>query len=247
MMGDVNDGHEDMADGTFASPPCYLHELDPAYGGLGVDCRPARDVARWRKAERQRLIAARLALPNAVREECAARVVADLDCLIPISAATVVSVYWPFRGELDLRGWMTSVHARGARVALPVVVGKGMPLVFREWHPRARLAPGVWGIPIPADGAQVTPTVVIAPLVGFDPGGYRLGYGGGFFDRTLAAQSPRLLAIGVGHPVAAVPTIYPQPHDIPMDWIVTGDAAPIQRSGQRDQASCSRTCANANS
>jgi 5-formyltetrahydrofolate cyclo-ligase len=73
---------------------------------------------------------------------------------------------------------------------------------------------------------------VIAPLVGYDPDGYRLGYGGGFFDRTLVAASPRPLAIGVGHPLAALPTIYPQPHDIPMDWIVTGNNAPARREAR---------------
>lgn len=204
-------------------------EIDPAYAGLVVDPGQPRDVARWRKAQRERLIVARLAVPLAAREACASRIAADLDRLVPDSSATLVSVYWPFRGESDLRPWMASAHARGIRVALPVVVSKGAPLVFREWHPHARLKPGVWNIPVPADGAEVTPTVVIAPLVGFDPEGYRLGYGGGFFDRTLAAQFPRPLAIGVGHPVGTLSTIYPQPHDIPMDWIVTGDQAPAQR------------------
>ena len=110
-----------------------------------------------------------------------------------------------------------------------MVVAKRTPLIFRSWHPGARLERGVWNIPYPADGALVTPGVVIAPLVGFDPQGYRLGYGGGFFDRTLASLSPRPLAIGVGHPLGALATIYPLPHDIPMDWIVTGDGAPLGR------------------
>jgi 5,10-methenyltetrahydrofolate synthetase len=229
MADNETERAEEMADGTFSSPPCYMHEIDPAYAGLVVDSRQARDVARWRKAQRQRLITARLAVPVAAREACAARIAGDLDRLVPMSSATIVSVYWPFRGELDLRSWMASAHARGVRIALPVVVAKAMPLVFRAWHPRARLERGVWNIPVPADGAEVTPTVVIAPLVGFDPAGYRLGYGGGFFDRTLTAQVPRPLAIGVGHPVGALPTIYPQPHDIPMDWIVTGDQPPALR------------------
>ena len=232
-MADNNtERDEEMADGAFSSPPCYMHEIDPAYAGLVADPSQARDVARWRKAQRQRLIAARLALPVAAREACAACIAADLDRLVPMSSATIVSVYWPFRGELDLRLRMASAHARGIRVALPVVVTKGKPLVFREWHPHARLEPGVWNILVPADGAEVTPTVVIAPRVGFDSAGYRLGYGGGFFDRTLAAHVPRPLAIGVGHPVGSLPTIYPQPHDIPMDWIVTGDKAPAQRQAR---------------
>ena len=230
MAGDSVEPEEETAVGAFASPACYMQEIDPAYAGLIID--PAREVARWRKAERRRLITARLALSVAVRQECAARVAADLDRLVPTSPATIVSVYWPFRGELDLRAWMAAAHARGIRVALPVVVAKGVPLVFREWHPRARLEPGVWNIPVPADGAAVSPTVVIAPLVGFDSDAYRLGYGGGFFDRTLAALSPRPLAIGVGHPPGRLASIYPQPHDIAMDWIVTGISRPAQRQAR---------------
>lgn len=121
---------------------------------------------------------------------------------------------------------MQSAHDKGLRVALPVVVAKGQPLVFRAWWPGAALARGVWGIPYPADGEIIVPDAVIAPLVGFDAAGFRLGYGGGFFDRTLAAITPSPIAIGVGHPIAAIPTIYPQPHDVAMDWIVTGDGNP---------------------
>jgi 5,10-methenyltetrahydrofolate synthetase len=79
----------------------------------------------------------------------------------------------------------------------------------------------VWNIPIPADGPEVVPNVLIAPFVGFDPQNYRLGYGGGFFDRTLAALKAPRQVIGVGHPGGALPTIHPQVHDIPMDVIVT--------------------------
>ena len=116
----------------------------------------------------------------------------------------------------------------GSRCRSPLALGQ--PLVFREWHPHARLARGLWKIPYPADGAPVTPDIVIAPLVGFDGGCYRLGYGGGFFDRTLAALSPKALAIGVGYPSAALRTIYPQPHDVPMDWIVTGSLPSVRRA-----------------
>jgi 5,10-methenyltetrahydrofolate synthetase len=86
---------------------------------------------------------------------------------------------------------------RGTRIALPVALAHGQPLTFREWRPGARLAHGLWKIPYPAEGAQVAPTVVLAPVVGFDRQGYRLGYGGGFFDRTLAVLRPRPLVIGL--------------------------------------------------
>jgi 5-formyltetrahydrofolate cyclo-ligase len=79
----------------------------------------------------------------------------------------------------------------------------------------------VWNIPVPKYGEEVYPDVVIAPVVGYDQSAYRLGYGGGFFDRTLAAIPKQPLVIGVGYSHAAIPTIHPQPHDIPMDKIVT--------------------------
>jgi 5,10-methenyltetrahydrofolate synthetase len=102
-----------------------------------------------------------------------------------------------------------------------VVVEKGQPLVFRVWAPGDPLERGVWNIPVPAAGPAITPDVVIAPVVGFDPDCYRLGYGGGYFDRTLAALPSRPMVIGVGHSTARLATIHPQPHDIPMQAIVT--------------------------
>ena len=88
---------------------------------------------------------------------------------------------------------------------------------------------GVWRIPQPAERHLLTPVLAVAPLVGFDRGCYRLGYGGGFFDRTLAALAPRALAVGIGYPELALQTIFPQPFDVPMDWILTGRNAPVSR------------------
>ncbi|MDB5377350.1 MAG: 5-formyltetrahydrofolate cyclo-ligase [Rubritepida sp.] len=207
----------------YASPACFLHEVDPDYLGHAPepDAEQRRDVARWRKAERERLIALRLAVDPETRRQETERIAARLDAAIGEVAGRIVSAYWPFRGEPDLRAWLERVHARGGRCALPVVVEKARPLVFREWRPGAPLAQGVWNIPIPAEGAEVVPDIVIAPVVGFDPGAYRLGYGGGFFDRTLAAMPVKPLVLGVGTSRAAIPTIFPQPHDIPMDMIIT--------------------------
>jgi 5,10-methenyltetrahydrofolate synthetase len=199
-----------------ASPVCFAEELEP----LTAE-EQARQVAQWRREERERLIALRQARPAAEREAAAARVGEELDRLIAPDAGAFVSLYWPFRGELDLRGWMRRFVARGGRVALPIVVAKGQPLVFREWTPGCRMTHGVWKIPIPAEGPEVTPGVVIAPLVGHDPACYRLGYGGGFFDRTLAGMAKAPLKIGVGDGSGAIASIFPQAHDIPMDVILT--------------------------
>ncbi|WP_353641055.1 5-formyltetrahydrofolate cyclo-ligase [Mesorhizobium sp. WSM2239] len=215
--------HDPDGDGPaqYASPPCFLHELQPGHSASHADPVAWADVARWRKAERARLIEARLAIPAEIRADMANTIAEGLDAEIGNVSGKTVSLYWPFRGEPDLRQWMASIVERGGRAALPVVVEKAHPLVFRAYKPGDRLEKGVWNIPIPAEGESVIPDVVISPLVGVDPANYRLGYGGGFFDRTLAALPRKPLVIGVGYDMQRIATIYPQPHDIPMDRIVT--------------------------
>jgi 5-formyltetrahydrofolate cyclo-ligase len=125
------------------------------------------------------------------------------------------------RGEYDARPLASALRERGAVTALPVVVAPRQPLIFREWHDGADLALGPLGIPYPAASDAVVPTVVLIPMNGWDAAGYRLGYGAGFFDRTLAAAPKPLVAIGIGYEQARLETIRPQPWDVPMDWVVT--------------------------
>jgi 5,10-methenyltetrahydrofolate synthetase len=204
----------------YASPPCFMHELDPTYFGL-PERTLDKDVVRWRKAERARLIEERLAVPADIRAGHAQRIAEFLDEVIGDVSGLTVSAYWPFRGEPDLRFWLGRVLLRGGKSALPVVIARRRPLVFRLWKSGDPLEKGLWNIPVPADGEETIPDIVIAPVVGFDKASYRLGYGGGFFDRTLAALPKRQKVIGVGYGQANIPTIYPQTHDIPMDLIVT--------------------------
>ena len=207
----------------YASPPCFLHEIDPAYAGLPPAASQMTDpnVMRWRKGERERLLALRMNLDQATRGRYSDRIAEALDTVVGDPTDLVVSSYWPFRGEPDLRPWMEWLGGRGGSGALPVVVEKRAPMIFRIWRQGEPLERGVWNIPIPAAGSEVIPDVVIAPVVGFDRAGYRLGYGGGFFDRTLAALPKRPRIIGVGYGQAEIPTIHPMQHDIPMDTIVT--------------------------
>jgi 5-formyltetrahydrofolate cyclo-ligase len=208
---------------SFASPPCYMHEVDPAYMGLADPTDPLQraDVMRWRKAERQRRIAERLEIDSATRRRNSERIVHRLLEEIGEVRSLVVSVYWPFLGEPDLRTLIEHVTAQGGRCALPVVVERGQPLIFRSWAPGEKLERGVWNIPVPSCREEIVPDLVIAPVIAFDPLCYRLGYGGGFYDRTLAALPRKPRVLGVGFAQAAIPTIYPQPHDIPMDLVVT--------------------------
>lgn len=178
------------------------------------------DIARFRTAERERLIAARLAMAPEVRAAHTAKITARLEGLLGPGPDHTVSVYWPIRGEPDLRPWMREACARGLTIALPVAKAHGQPLTFRPWHPGAVMARGLWKIPYPAEGPELTPTTVLAPLVGFDTHCHRLGYGGGFFDRTLATLKPQRV-IGIGYQISKIATIRPQPHDVPMDLILT--------------------------
>lgn len=207
-------------DNNYASPPCFAHELgDSDY--FGIDPTDKNAVAGWQKALRKTLLKKRMAVQHEL-PQLATEITSELTRLIDPHPGLIVSLYWPLRGELDFRDWMHALVAQQVRVALPVVTQKAHPMIFREWAPDARMEPGIWNIPVPADSEVTTPEVVIVPLVAFDAGCYRLGYGGGYYDRTLANMSSTPTVIGVGPPLCEVPTIYPQPHDIPMDIIVSG-------------------------
>jgi len=179
------------------------------------------ELRSWRKTERARLIGERARLDEATRDGLRRRIDAHLERSFPGLAAAKVAFCWPMRGEYDARPLSHRLRERGAVTALPVVVAPGQPLVFREWHPGVSLASGPLDIPYPTSSAPIVPTVVLVPLHGWDDAGYRLGHGGGFFDRTLAEMTPTPIAIGVGYELGRIPTIRPQSWDVPMDWIVT--------------------------
>lgn len=200
-------------------------------GERAMSSEPNRaDVMRWRKSERERLIAARLAVPAEQRQLWSARIIAELQAIIGSVKNLVVSAYWPFRGEPDLRPFMSWLTSQGGVSALPIVVEKATPLRFRSWAEGEPLERGVWNIPIPAGGTPVVPDVAIAPVVGYDRHCYRLGYGGGFFDRTLASLNPQPRVIGVGYELQFIDSIQPLAHDIPMSAIVTEAGVHLPRA-----------------
>ncbi len=203
---------------SYASPACSMHEVDPRYMGLGD-----RDASmkEWRGDERHRLIDLRTLLSSDERDRRTLLLRQHLDRLLPNLRNQNISFYWPFLGEPDLRGWMTSASASGATCLLPVVTEKRRPLTFRSWRVGEELEQGVLNIPVPRHGEERRPDIVIAPVVGFDAQCYRLGFGGGYFDRTLAALDPPPIKIGVGFDFQEIESIRPQAHDIPMDAIVT--------------------------
>ena len=205
--------------GGYASPACMAAELAARTSG------DAPGDAEWRRETRAALLAARGAMTPEARAGAETRIAARLDRLLDQrfggARGLTIAGYWPIRGEVDLRGWMARCAARGIAIALPVVAKKDAPLVFRPWSPNAEMKEGLWKIPEPATDAVVTPQIVLAPLVGWDQSRFRMGYGGGFYDRTLAAMRPRPYAIGIGHEAARLDSIRPQPHDEALDLVVT--------------------------
>jgi 5-formyltetrahydrofolate cyclo-ligase len=215
--------HDDAAHEA-SSPPCSLHEFanDLLKAPQSPDGGPDGSAVRaWRKAKRTELLAERASLPLRARQERGARVVGRLREQMDLSRYRVLGFYWPIRGEIDLREIARRHIDNGGIVALPVVTAKHAPVEFWQWHPDAAMHVGFWHIPVPADRRLVAPDALLIPLVGFDSAGYRLGYGGGYYDRTLAAATPKPFCIGVAHADAELTTIYPQPHDVPMNAIVT--------------------------
>jgi 5,10-methenyltetrahydrofolate synthetase len=131
---------------------------------------------------------------------------------------------WPHQGEFDARELVQAQLVRGWSACLPVVLAEAAPLAFRPWTPATALAPDRYGIPTPQAGDFVTPDVLLIPLVAVDSRNYRIGYGGGFFDRTLAALAAagrRPISVGVGFELARVADTLPGPHDVPLDHVVT--------------------------
>jgi 5-formyltetrahydrofolate cyclo-ligase len=191
------------------------------------------EIAAWRRAKRAEITAARNAMGPAAHRQASTAIQRQLETSFPDLETKRVGCYWPIRHEFDPLPLARTLIARGGAVSLPVVIGKGQPLEFRDWRPDARMASGVYDIPYPADGAAVVvPEVLLVALLGFDDAGFRLGYGAGYYDLTLASYSARPRTIGVGFELGRLPTIHPQPHDIAMDFVVT-EAGRFRRDSDR--------------
>jgi 5-formyltetrahydrofolate cyclo-ligase len=186
-------------------------------------------------AEKRRLRAGALARRAAMGEE--ARRLASAAAAIhartamgdgPLAGRTI-AVFAPFRDEIDTFPLAALLRAEGARLALPVIVGRGLPLAFRLWQADDPLVPqGAYGIPTPSETApEATPDLVVVPLAAFDRCGGRIGYGAGFYDRTLArlrAAAP-VTAFGYAFACQEVPRVPAEPHDEPLDMMITEHGA----------------------
>ncbi len=144
---------------------------------------------------------------------------------VPLASDRTISAYWPVRSEFDPRPIMAEAVDRGLAVALPVVAGPDRPLFFRRWLPGMALEPAAMDIPVPpATAEELQPDILIVPLLAFDKQGFRLGYGGGFYDRTIArlrGPGQGAAAIGLGFAGQEVATVPHDDNDQPMDWLLT--------------------------
>jgi 5-formyltetrahydrofolate cyclo-ligase len=140
----------------------------------------------------------------------------------------VIGAYWPIKGEFDplpaLHRWKEDGELldqpQPRRIGLPVVNKENHTMTFHAWYPGCPMEEDAYGIPKPKDTEVITPTLLFAPCVGYGPGGYRLGYGGGFYDRMLASLSPKPLSVGLGFGMGFLPDFAPEPHDMPLDAIL---------------------------
>ncbi|MDR2624759.1 MAG: 5-formyltetrahydrofolate cyclo-ligase [Zoogloeaceae bacterium] len=183
-------------------------------------------------------LAARRACAPAQVAAWSRQIVAHLLQAFPQPPGNCIAFCWPIHNEPDVRAAIEVWRQAGATAALPVTIAPQTPLLFRIWTPQTPLADDAFGIPAPLAGESVQPDVLVIPLNAFDAAGYRLGYGGGFFDRTLAALRPAPRTLGVGFELGRTKSVWPQAHDYPLDWLFTEAgfwatrARPLPQSGK---------------
>jgi 5-formyltetrahydrofolate cyclo-ligase len=183
------------------------------------------DIAEDKRRLRRLMTASRGALDPAARAIAARALHDHLIAARRWPASAVVAGYWPMAAEVDIRPVLATLAAAGLGCVLPVVVGRGEPLVFRAWAPGDPLEPGGFGTSVPSPASRVaTPTVLLVPLLAFDPRGFRLGYGGGYYDRTIAglrATGGQVVAIGVAYARQELEAVPVEAFDQRLDGVVT--------------------------
>jgi 5,10-methenyltetrahydrofolate synthetase len=197
---------------------------DPTANASTSSVAPSTEWSR--EAERKRLIALRVELSDAVRAEKDARIIELLRPLLRQlfrNQLSKIGGYWPIHNEPDLRPLFHEMTKGGHRIGLPLVDRVQRPLTFVHWKPQSAMAPGVLGVPVPTSGNAVYVELLLVPCLGFATGPdgkhHRLGYGGGYYDRTLAAR--RCKTIGVAYESMRLDRFEAGDHDVPLDMIVT--------------------------
>jgi 5-formyltetrahydrofolate cyclo-ligase len=186
-----------------------------------------------KRAERTRALARRAAAHARHGADAGRHLARHGLSFLTLTPGTVVSGFSAIRDEINPAALLARLAEEGHRLALPVIEGKGRPLLFRAWAPGDAMGEAQWGIaePLP-DQPEVYPDVVLVPLLAFDGQGYRLGYGGGFFDRTLARLRGRkpVIAVGIGYDELRIDAVPHLDYDQPLDWVLT-PSGPLRCSG----------------
>jgi 5-formyltetrahydrofolate cyclo-ligase len=177
--------------------------------------------AAWRTQTRKELVERRLSVEPGLRASWGAAINQHLLQTWPEPPGRVIAFCWPFRAEHDLRDVIERWISMGATAAMPVVVAPKSPLIFRPWQAGAPMEKGALGIPVPADPREIRPDTILLPANGFDSLGFRLGYGAGYFDRTIAELRPQVRVIGIAFEIGRLDSIRPHAHDQVMDVVVT--------------------------
>lgn len=236
-------GSKDVHDQTAsAAPPYYLHSgylhsgFFPNHVLRNMSIDDTKREARAQALE-SRSRAHEAALANPAQDTGQALLGHFLDALTP-SLGMAISGYWPVRGETDVMPLLSHLHRQGHPCGLPVMVGREKPLLFRQWHPGLEMKEAGFAIPVPdEDAPELVPDLLLVPLLAFDGEGYRLGYGGGYYDRTLAAlravNSREPMAVGVAYAAQQCDHVPRHDGDQPLDMVVTerGVVRPRERVG----------------
>lgn len=187
--------------------------------------------AQEKKSLRKALIEQRLNMPD--RQQRAALLQDVMRIWLVGRPDTVIGAYWPIKGEFDplpaLHRWKEDGELidrpQPRRIGLPVVDKVHKTMIFHAWYPGCRMEEDAYGIPKPKDTEVIVPTLLFISCVGYGAGGHRLGYGGGFYDRTLAILEPRPFTVGLGFTQGFLPDLEPEAHDIPLDAILNENGA----------------------
>ena len=192
---------------------------------------PPLEPSRDKKALRRQLQAERLSLID--RHQRSMQLQEVLRVWLVGRRECTIGAYWPIKGEFDalpaLFRWSEADPRR--RIGLPVIEKETKQLRFHVWYPGCEMEEDAYGIPKPKDTEAFEPQLLLVPCVGFGARGLRLGYGGGFYDRTLAALEPRPVTVGVGYSNGFVPWLDAEPHDVPLDVMLTDEGRHWQRPG----------------